>query len=427
MQTPVQKKCPKCKTVKFSIGFYNTVSRPDGLSSVCKDCKRAGTRARYEATKAANAADEIPEFEITMEDPAIEAVFAEPDPVAAAYAQRDAERDKRDLKREHRALLEENETLKRKLGAVTQMSAPPALTVITRGSDSGGDSVACVLASDMHFEEPVEANKVHGLNEYNLEIARTRCAHFFRNTLKLTDMMARETGITTLWMGWLGDFITNYIHDELKQTNLLAPGAAAHFAIGLLTSGLEFLLKESKYKFEIDCVPGNHGRMTQKMQIANATETSIETLMYHVIADRYADNPRVHFRVADSKMLYRKFFENFTMRICHGDDVKFGGGIGGITIPIRKKIAAWDKGIKADLTVMGHFHQRIDGGDFIVNGSLIGFNEFAQAIGASPEEAQQAFFLINARNGGVKSIVAPVWVDAAHKAEAEPLTTLLKP
>jgi hypothetical protein len=98
--------------------------------------------------------------------------------------------------------------------------------------------------------------------------------------------------------------------------------------------------------------------------------------------------------------------------------VKFGGGVGGITIPIRKKLAAWNSAIRADLTVMGHFHQLMDGGDFVVNGSLIGYNEFAQAIGASPEEARQAFFLVHARGGGQKSITAPIWLDERHKEHA---------
>jgi len=154
--------------------------------------------------------------------------------------------------------------------------------------------------------------------------------------------------------------------------------------------------------------------MTLKPRIQNATETSLETFMYHSLAYRFKGNPRVNFRVANSKIVYRRFFDRFNMRLLHGDDVKFGGGVGGVTIPIRKKLAAWDKAIRADLTVMGHFHQLLDGGDFIVNGSLIGYNEFAQAIGASPEEARQAFFLIHDRNGGEKSITAPIWLDREH-------------
>ncbi len=140
--------------------------------------------------------------------------------------------------------------------------------------------------------------------------------------------------------------------------------------------------------------------------------------MYAALMRKYEGNPRFHFRNAPAKMLYRRYFEKFNMRLIHGDDIKFGGGVGGITIPIRKKLAAWDKACRADLTVMGHFHQLINGGDFIVNGSLIGYNEFAQAIGASPEEARQAFFLISARNGGELSVNAPIWLNSSHTKKA---------
>ncbi len=85
--------------------------------------------------------------------------------------------------------------------------------------------------------------------------------------------------------------------------------------------------------------------------------------------------------------------------------------MGGITIPVRKAIAQWNNPIRADLTVFGHFHQLIDGGDFLGNGSLIGYNTYAQAIKASYEEARQLFWLVSARNGGQKSVTAPIWLD----------------
>lgn len=398
--------CPKCK--------INPRRRPGHL---CKSCHNEIRRAKR-AVKGGlieralvkplehHTADD---FDIDVVEP------PPPTPLEAAYQAHEDAKVKRDVRKEHAALVEENTRLKAKLDAVSKIGIEAPLHVYSPEGAGLGEAVACMVASDWHVEEPVEAHKVHGLNEYNLEIAEARAAAFFRNGLKLTDMMAKDCRIERIFLGLIGDFITNYIHDELKQTNLLAPGSAANFAMKLLASGIDFLLRESRYTLDIDAIPGNHGRMSLKPQIQNATETSLETFMYAALAMRYQDNPRVNFRVAQSKMLYRTYFERFKMRLIHGDDVKFGGGVGGITIPIRKKLAAWDKATRADLTVMGHFHQFLDGGDFLVNGSLIGYNEFAQAIGASPEEAKQAFFLIHARNGGEKSLVAPIWLNEAHK------------
>lgn len=303
----------------------------------------------------------------------------------------------------------ELELLRKKVELFSQVH-PTAPAVLEPAAKLSGEAIAVMIASDWHIEEPVDKAKVHGLNEYNLEIAKKRAHNFFRNGLRLTNIFADSSKIDTIYLGFLGDFISNYLHEVLREINLLGPAEAINFALQLLNDGITFLLANSSYKLIIDCIPGNHGRMTKEIRSSNATETSIETFMYQSLARLYVGNERVSFRVASSKMLYRQFF-NYKIRVLHGDDIAFGGGIGGITIPIRKKIAAWDKAIKADLTIMGHFHQLLDGGDFLVNGSLIGYNEYAQSIGASPEEARQCFFVLHSRNGGCKSVVAPIWLD----------------
>jgi hypothetical protein len=151
--------------------------------------------------------------------------------------------------------------------------------------------------------------------------------------------------------------------------------------------------------------------MTQQMRIQTRGSNSLELFMMRTIAERYADNPRVFSHIPNGAMLFTEHFENFNVRWIHGDNISYGGGVGGITIPINKKIAAWDRAQRASLTVMGHFHQLTHGGSFICNGSLIGYNPYAQSIGASPERPRQAFFTVNARNGGEMGMFAPIWLD----------------
>lgn len=336
-------------------------------------------------------------------------------PLEQAYQAREARDFKRELTQQKDALLDENKRLKKSIGEIVAMQRPPDVLVYKKASWARSDVIACAVASDWHVEEEVNGEAVHGLNAYNLDIAKERSAHFFTNLLALTDMMARESKITTLSISLLGDFFSGYIHEELKAATLLAPGDAARFVKGLFISGIDFLLKESKYVLEFDCIPGNHGRMTHQMWFSDPTGTSLETFMYHALAGRYEDNPRVKIRVAEHAMIYRKYFEKFVVRKIHGYEVKYGGGVGGLTIPLNKAISQWDVGVKADLTELGHFHQFFDGGTFLCNGSLIGYNTYAQAIKAKFEEARQAFYLIHARKGGCKSVVAPIWLDSAHR------------
>ncbi len=87
------------------------------------------------------------------------------------------------------------------------------------------------------------------------------------------------------------------------------------------------------------------------------------------------------------------------IRFHHGHALKFGGGVGGIFIPAAKAINQWSKAKHADLDVFGHFHQSKDGGNFLCNGSLIGYNSFALANRFDYEKPRQQLFMINKKLG----------------------------
>lgn len=331
------------------------------------------------------------------------------DPLAQAYAEHGAAKQKRDVRREHAALVEENTRLKSTIHEMIAAAQPPSIHVYDKAKEDRADAIACAQLSDAHVDEPVDLGSTHGLNEYSPEIAEQRFALYFKNLLKLTDIIARDSKVTTIYIGILGDLFSGWIHDELVSGTAMAPGDAARFAQGLIVSGIDFLLREGPYDLLIDALPGNHGRMTEKMSFNDPTGTSLETFMYHAVAGRYSSNPRVSFNVAAHATVYRKFFENFTIRLIHGWEVKFGGGVGGLSIPLNKFLYRANSNIRADLTLLGHFHQRLDGGSFLVNGSVIGHNAYAAAHGFAFEPAAQNFFAIQARSGGSRGITAPIW------------------
>lgn len=443
------KDCPFNRAPQPLENFHRRNLVPGGYSYMCRTCDRERQKTYRARIKAKNLGQKPPtatppapppadEFEIieavaaaievptqliwdpngTPErstPPPAPAPPAPPTPLETAMKARAEAAAKRDLKREHAAVLEENERLQQTISQLVEMKKAPNILVYQKPSWERSDAIACAAASDWHVEEEVVAAAVHGLNEYNLEIARGRGMRFFQNFLHLANMMARESTIRTIHISFLGDFFSNWIHEELLASTLLAPGEAARFCLEIFFAGIDFLLRESAFVIEGDLIPGNHGRMTDHMHFSNPTGTSLETFMYHALAARYAGNDRVRLRVAEHAMVYRKFFERFTMRLIHGYEVKYGGGVGGLTIPLNKAIAQWDIAVRTDLTVLGHFHQRFDGGNFLANGSLIGYNTYAQAIKAKYEEAQQSFWLIHARNGGTKATTAPIWVTPAKE------------
>ncbi len=420
------KTCTGCGTEKQPDKFGRDASKADGLETRCRDCRSAAKRAarlkkrqvkeaaaheEYMAARAAAHEEYMAAWAAASHEEAMAEASTPPvDPAETARAAFAESATKRDLRREHTALLKENAELRAREAAIAEMRKAPEILVYKQAPWARCDALAVAVASDWHIDEPVVSAAVHGLNEYNLDIAKERSRLFFQNLLKLTNGVARDSKVSTVFLAALGDFFSGHIHEELKHSTLLAPGEAARFAAGLLCSGIDFLLANSEFNIEGEMIPGNHGRMTHQMWFSNPAGTSLETVMYHLVAGRYDGNPRVRLHVSEHAMVYRQVFEKFTMRLLHGYEIKYGGGVGGITIPLNKAIAQWDIAKRADLTVVGHFHQFFDGGNFFVNDSLIGYNTYAQAIKAKFGQPRQGFFLVHARHGGEKALTAPIWV-----------------
>jgi hypothetical protein len=273
---------------------------------------------------------------------------------------------------------------------------------------SKSEAIAVCVLSDWHIEERVDASKVNGLNEYNLAIAHDRAKQCFRHVLKLLQKEQQSQRISKLIVGVIGDLISGHIHEELMETCQLPPIEASILAEEWIVDGIKFLLKHSNVNIDIVWRVGNHTRITKKVRVSTENGNSLETFMFHHIRNYFRGNGRINFYMANGYLQYTDLF-NGGYRICwhHGHAIRYQGGIGGLTIPINKAIAQWEKSKHADLYVMGHWHQFFDGGNFIVNGSMIGYNEYAVWIKAGFEPPKQAFFVIS-KKWMTKTVTAPI-------------------
>ena len=340
------------------------------------------------------------------------AKYAEPTDADLASTRAAVERAKANEGREKRisaVLRKQVDELEAALGAALELKRTlPSVSIPLRKRLGSKQACPIFAASDWHVEERVIPGHVNGLNEYGPEIARKRAARFVEGVLWLLDTHRKGAVIEEAVLALLGDFITGWIHEELQSGNALAPTEATLFAQELLHGVITAILKRGGLKrLRVVCTRGNHGRITKKTYINAAARLSYEWMMYRVLAQRFDGDPRVTFTVEDGYHTLVPVFDK-VVRFHHGDAVSYQGGVGGITIPLRKKIAKWNQGRHADLDVMGRFHQLLYGGDFVVNGSLIGWNDYATWIGASPEPPQQAFVLLRPERG--VSAFAPIFV-----------------
>ena len=70
-------------------------------------------------------------------------------------------------------------------------------------------------------------------------------------------------------------------------------------------------------------------------------------------------------------------------RFTHGHRIKFGGGVGGLTIPWTKHVMRMNRADHADFTIGGHLHTftvNFENG-FMVNGSVIGDTPYSLPYG----------------------------------------------
>jgi hypothetical protein len=317
----------------------------------------------------------------------------------------------RTLRGKYAAALKTIERQEAELGWVTKMREGIDTTYTIEPHQKSGTSEATpvLLASDWHNEEIVKASHTNGLNEFNLEIFDKRSTRFFAASLNLIkNHINPGVAVREVVLALLGDFITNDIHDaENAESNALLPIDALINVQNKLVAGINFLLNNSPYTFVLPCKVGNHSRTTFKVRAATETGHSLETLMYIFLAAEFKNEPRVKFVIDDSYHTYLQVYDK-TLRFHHGHSIKYQGGIGGLFIGAYKAIDGWDDGRRADIDCFGHFHQTKDGGKFLSNGSLIGYNAFAVRIKARYEPAQQTLFLIDKKRG--KTCTWPIYV-----------------
>jgi hypothetical protein len=316
----------------------------------------------------------------------------------------------RETDRLYRAAMLENEKLRKQVDLANSFPAIQAKDVSIKGKSTEREATALALASDWHCEEEVTSESTNGMNEYNLEIFDARARYYFRNLRKLLEKEAESISIKHLVIGVLGDMISGNIHADLAESNLLGPMDAIALFQDTFAAGVNQLLKETPKDLRITliCKPGNHSRITKEQRVQTEHENALEWLAYHNLAREFSSNPRVAV-IRDRALLTYLDVYGFTTRWLHGHAINYGGGVGGITIPVNKAIAEWDKGKQADLTLFGHFHQYLPGPRFICNGSLIGYAPYSAWVKAAPERPQQAFCLIDSKYG--RTMQAPILLE----------------
>lgn len=264
------------------------------------------------------------------------------------------------------------------------------------------------LYSDWHVEEVVKSEKVLGLNAYTPEIAAARIKRLGEAQIWAIEHHRTSFEIRELLISLNGDFLSGYIHEELMEGNAMSPVQTLlwlqeHISQSIIEPALALPGIE---RIRFMCIPGNHGRTTHKIRVATGAENSYEWLMYQQLARTYALNKRLEWHIAAGEFAHINV-TGVDLGFTHGHAVTYGGGVGGITIPIKRAIPRWDSFQKADVWNVSHFHQYHDLPSLVVNGSLIGVAPYGMRVGGMEIPAQASYLIDQKRR--TKCMSTTLW------------------
>ena len=289
---------------------------------------------------------------------------------------------------------------------------PPWLVTPTKSKKGIVTGVPTLFASDWHWGEIVDPNQINGVNSYDIGIAQGRARLLIQKTIELLSNNISPPNYPGIVFALGGDMVSGDIHEELVATNQKEIMPVVVDLFGVLTWCIETLADHFGQVF-VPCVSGNHGRNTVKIRAKGRAFTSFDWLLYQFLAKEFENDKRIKFMIPDGPdALYTIY--NHRYLLTHGDQFRGGDGMIGALGPIirgdhRKRSRNGQIDLEYDCLLLGHWHQLIHLERLIVNGSLVGYSEYAYNSNFPFEAPRQALWITHPDHGITFSL--PIRVD----------------
>jgi len=281
---------------------------------------------------------------------------------------------------------------------------------IESNKKSSNEATAIVQISDGHFGKIVVPSTVNGLNNYNPDIAKKRMQKCAENTIKLIKKEREDVKIDNLVLILGGDFLENsQLHNHSEMTTSMSPMEETLFSRDVLHKYIRTVCEYGNFKkIAIACTRGNHSRITHRMVASVDYRMNYETILYSILKDDFAKE-KIEWTIPDSEIAEVEVYDKM-LRVVHGHQIKFQGGVGGLTVPLNKYVMRMDQIKKAFYNFVHHYHNlSYPTVRTTVNGSIVGYDPYAMSIGCTYEPPMQSFQLLDSRWG--MTIKAPIFCD----------------
>lgn len=260
-----------------------------------------------------------------------------------------------------------------------------------------------LLLGDLHIGEDVDPNQIGGLGEYNFTTFLYRLQHLSNVINKLVTNHLSNYNLKKLWVLGLGDFISGCIHEELVESSSTT---VVDWVFGGAVVLAQFLRDMCAIfpQVEFVGVVGNHGRLKKKPQFKNR-HLNWDYILYQMLSGFTKEQKNLTFDIPKSFFTLRKINKH-NFLILHGDNIRMYNqvpfyGINRTVARFTELMASKRQFI--NYVTMGHFHNMstLDNinGEKIINGSMIGGNEFSIGALTLGDDPKQLFFGVHEKMG----------------------------
>lgn len=279
---------------------------------------------------------------------------------------------------------------------------PPEWIIRPQSTDKKSPGVPTLFASDWHWGEVVDPTQIMGVNTFDIGIAHKRAKSLVEGTIGLLRDHMVNPDYPGIVFALGGDMVSGGIHEELMATDEMEIMPTVMDLFDVLCGCIKTLANEFGAVF-IPGVTGNHGRSTHKIRHKGRVYTNYDWLLYQFLARYFQEDKRVSFLIPDGPDAYFKIY-NHRYLMTHGDQFRGGDGMIGALGPIirgdhKKRSRNGQIDLGYDTLMLGHWHQLIQLRRLIVNGSLKGYDEYANNNNFGFEPPQQALWMTHPTRG----------------------------
>lgn len=258
-----------------------------------------------------------------------------------------------------------------------------------------------MVLSDTHCDQVVLPEEVDGLENFNFPIACRRSEVLVEETIKWSQETLSNFRFPNLVILAIGDFVSGEIHNHTRRSQFQNPFKSA-LATGQLFSCMYRDLSPYFENIDVITVSGNHGRLTEKVELNKAAHENYDYLVNKVAQVYCQDIKNIKFNFPNAFSAIVDI-NGYNFHVSHGHVARSSGAAWNRAKKFAQNLGQLHAGT-IDAYVCGHFHSygdvTISGSSILLsNGALLACDPFSYQALQVASEPSQLLFGVHRHNG----------------------------